>query len=124
MPRLNVAIILLILLVCSNLAAANQSQVKSGKKGTATISGRVMMNEKPVVGVTVVVQQDRMTAPGDTYSIVKAQSDQDGNYRVFGLAAGSYQVNIQDPGFVVSLSGWPRGKVLNIADGENVENFD
>ncbi len=120
------AILLLSLLLWPHPDAAAQSQIKEKKQATATVSGQVMLNGEPLRGVTVELRPERMPAPTDSGSVRRAESDESGRYRITGVAAGSYSVIVLPPEFVIAGGSGTgaRSKILNLADGERVENFD
>lgn len=120
------AILLLSLLLWPHPDAAAQSQIKEKKQATATVSGQVMLNGEPLRGVTVELRPERMPAPPDSGSVRRAESDESGRYRITGVAAGSYSVIVLPPEFVIAggSGNGARGKILNLADGEKLENFD
>lgn len=126
MSTFNFAILVLHLLLWSHPDAAAQSQVKEKKQAPATVSGHVVLNGEPLRGVTVELRPERMPAPPAPGAVLRAESDGSGRYRITGIAAGSYYVSLLPPEFVIAgRSGTgARGKILNLADGEHVENFD
>ena len=121
------AIILVISLSCaeSGLAASlNGPQNKTSKKSTGSISGQITVKGKGKGGIVVSLRSGG-SGP-QTVPPSKVITDQDGNYRLSHLAAGSYQVVPVAPAFVISDNNSFRGqgKVVLLAEGENVEGID
>ena len=122
------AIILVIGLSCAEIRSVANSEVglqnKTGKKATGSVSGRITVKGKGKGGIVVTAHsgesRSRVALPS------KAITDEDGNYRISDLAGGSYQIVPVAPAFVVSdfNSMGRQGKVLLLADGENVEDID
>src|SRR5262249_50847086 len=101
-----------------------QSQTNSEKQRTATVSGRVTLNGKPLGGVKV--QFLPKIIPGRPYEPLYAVVDEQGSYHITGIPAGNYRVNILPNEFliVVRLPYLTREKLINVAEGEKVEQFD
>ena len=125
MPRINFAVLILIQLLCLPLEFAAQSQVKETKRGTATVSGQALLNGAPLGDVTVILRLERPTSAEEAKGY-QTQSDNDGNYRIAGIAAGHYFISVRTPGFVTTgvLESGSQGKILEIAAGEKLENID
>jgi hypothetical protein len=125
MPRLKFTVLILMQLFCLHFELPAQSKEKVVKQESATISGQVTFNGEPMRGVTVILRPDRMAAPQKP-SELQSKSDEHGKYRINGVAAGSYYVNVHDPEFILtggSISGL-QGLLLNVMAGENIENTD
>jgi hypothetical protein len=100
-----------------------QAQTAESKAGTATISGRVTLKSEPARGVTVILQTQSQNAS----DAPRARADESGRFHFTGLPAGRYSVSALAPGYASPEDGnFPnmRGKTLNLADGEKVENVD
>jgi len=125
MSRFNFAVLVLTQLICLRLEFAAQPQVKETKRGTATVSGQVVLNGAPLSDVTVVLRPQRATSREEANG-VEAKSDDDGNYRITDVAAGHYYINVLTTGFVVIAGAGSdlRGKILTIAAGEKLENIN
>jgi protocatechuate 3,4-dioxygenase beta subunit len=116
------AIILALLLSCAGSCPRANSQTKPADKGiVATVSGKVTIKGKPAAGIVVGMRSNQR---GDIDPTFKATTDQEGNYRITGLPALSYEVAPVAPAFVVADVDAPRGKILVITEGENVEGID
>src|SRR5262245_46829648 len=100
-----------------------QAQAVQTKAGTATVSGRVTLKGEPARGVTVILQANNQNAP----NAPRAKTDESGRFNLTGLPGGKYSVLAAAPGYVYpdvdDLIGM-RGKTLNLAEGEKVENVD
>ena len=125
MSRFNFIVLVLIQLLCLRFEFAAQPQVKETKRGTATVSGQVVLNGDPLSDVRVVLRPQRPTSREEAKG-VEAKSDDDGNYRITDVAAGHYYINALTPGFVVIAGAGSdmRGKILTIAAGEKLENIN
>jgi len=125
MPGINFAVLALIQLLCLPLDIAAQSQIKETKRGTATVSGQVLLNGAPLGDVTVILRLERPTSTEEAKGY-QTQSDHDGNYRIAGIVAGDYYINVLTPGFVMPerTGSILQGKALSIAAGEKLENIN
>jgi hypothetical protein len=114
---------LLLLLIFSHTSLCALAQ-STQKGGTAMITGRVTVADKPAPNVTVVV------APGDfgqqRREVARTTTDYEGNYRLVNLPAGRYNVTPLAPtmtGTSDSRFG-TSGRYVIINDGETVEKID
>jgi protocatechuate 3,4-dioxygenase beta subunit len=120
MSKLSLALGILVL-PCAFHSA--QAQAAESKAGTATVSGRVNLKGEPARGVTVILQTKNQNAS----NAPRARTDEGGRFHFTSLPAGSYSVFAVAPGYVspdVDRVFDVRGKTLNLADGEKVENID
>jgi len=110
--------------ICSFATPQASSQNKTTRKATGSVSGRVTVKGKGKSGIVVGVRSGEFGP--QMGPLLKAITDQDGNYRITDLPAGNYQVAPVAPAFVVSdfNSFGARGKALILADGENAEGLD
>jgi len=125
MSRFSFAVLILIQLLCLRLESSAQPQDKETKQASATISGQVILNGAPLGNVTVLLLPERPTSREEAKGF-EAKSDDDGNYRITGVAAGHYYIRVGAPGFVLigdAVSSL-RGKPLTIAAGEKLENVN
>jgi 5-hydroxyisourate hydrolase-like protein (transthyretin family) len=99
-----------------------QSQAAETKTGTATVSGRVTLKGEPARGVTVILQTQSQNAS----NAPRARTDESGRFNFTGILAGRYSVSAVAPGYFSpdDSNFGQRGKTLNVADGEKVENLD
>ena len=123
MSRLRCVIFILPLIGYPHFELTAQAQSKSPKAGTSTVSGRVTLKGESARHITVVLQSQMMDLSPD---MPRANTDENGRFRITKVAAGTYFVRAIAPGLVATggTSFGPEGKSLNLADGENVENID
>src|SRR5262245_13667129 len=126
MSRLRCVIFILPLIGFLHFELTAQIQLKGPKEGTSTLSGRRTLKGKSARGVTVVLQSQMIGFSFDPTSTLRANTDENGRFRITKVAAGRHYLSAIAPGFVVV--GWTafesKGKSLNVVDGENVENID
>jgi len=117
--------VLALSLGCTGLSSAANSQTKNPKKPvTGSVSGRVTLHGKGAAGIIVGVRNtDFSTQP---LPAIKATTDSDGNYRITGIPAGSYQVSPMAPAYVVTdlVATRARGRTLLLSEGEDVQDVD
>ncbi len=114
------------LLLSAMIGARAQSSSPENKTATGSISGRVTLSGQPAPGVIVILQP-----LSDSYSLprppnVKATTDDDGRYRLTGVAAGKYILTVTGNTFAVpseNIYGYP-GKSIALAEGDTVEGID
>jgi len=99
-----------------------QAQPAETKAGAATVSGRITLKNEPARGVTVLLQgqsQNSSNAP-------RAKTDEQGRFRFTGVAGGRYSIFALAPGYISAGDDGAggRGQMLNVAEGEKVENID
>jgi protocatechuate 3,4-dioxygenase beta subunit len=116
------AIISALLLCCAAFSRPAHSQTAPAKNNSnATVSGKVTIKGKPAPGVVVGVRSSRPAQFDPTF---KATTDQDGNYRITEVPAGSYAIAPVAPAFVISEGNNLMGQMIVIGEGENVEGID
>jgi protocatechuate 3,4-dioxygenase beta subunit len=115
------AITLTLLLCCAFCPLANSQTTQTKKAPEATVSGKVTIKGKPAPEVVVGL---RSSQPAQFSPTFKATTDQDGNYRVGGVPAGSYVLAPVTPAFVISDVNNSMGQTVVVADGENIEGMD
>ena len=126
MPRRKFTLYLPALLLSFHLGYPIFAQSGSAKTGAATVSGRVTLNGEPARRVNVAMQPQRQL-PFPHLSVVKnTKTDEYGRFRFTGVAAGSYSIAAQAPGFSSSSDSgfWPRNKGVKVSEGENVEDLE
>src|SRR5258705_7847305 len=111
-------IVCLVLILCTPLYTHSQTSIV--RKGLASISGKVTIKGKGTPGIVVSLRAADYIGPRT--SKYRATTNQDGNYRITNVPAGSYQVAPAALSFVVG--GEPRGKTVIVAEGETVEGID
>lgn len=114
-----VPVLLSLLFVCSDGVAQTPAA-----DPTASVSGRVTIDGKGAVGITVVAKF--ADSPWLNRTVAKTVTDDDGNYRLTKLAAGHLTITPIARAFVVSGSGRYRepGQSVNIAENESIAKID
>lgn len=112
--------------VCSVVffPAANYFSQTPAKSNSASIAGRVTSEGKGVADVTVVANS---ATAFDGRTIGQAKTDEEGNYRIDGLPAGSFRLSPVTQAYALASSqGVPetRGQTINVVDGEAVDRVD
>jgi protocatechuate 3,4-dioxygenase beta subunit len=113
------------LLLLVPLSAHAQTPPASAKP-TATISGKVTVNEKGVPDILVAAQL--LDRPFQQPA-ARAKSDANGRYRLTGLPAGQYQITAVAPTLAPEQAGYSGsmyriGKTLVLAPGEEADDVD
>src|SRR5688572_13472944 len=113
------------LLLLVPLSAQGQT-APAGAKPTATISGKVTLNEKGAPDILVAAQL--LDRPFQQPS-ARAKSDANGRYRLTGLPAGQYQITAIAPALAPEQAGLSGsmsriGKNLVLAPGEEADDVD
>src|SRR5215470_11537454 len=113
---------ILVSLFSLRLEVSIQAQPRETKPETATISGLVTLKGEPARGVTVLLQNQQSYAAESP----RAKSDENGRFRITGVAAGKYSISTLAPGYVsLGDSDMGRGgQALNVAEGEKIENIN
>jgi protocatechuate 3,4-dioxygenase beta subunit len=117
-----VTLILSLLCVAAVCVLAQASQAA----GTGTITGRVMVGDKPAPGVTVLLLQLNQYGP-DRKPVARSATDADGQFRLMNIAAGRYAVVPVAPAFVSPasvMSYGSQGKNVDLAEGEVIDKID
>ncbi len=125
-------IITFLLTLCFLLLAietASIAQAPAANKANAKVSGRILIDGKPVAGVQVMLkkQEGQNIASGSKSLTLTAKSNADGQFQITNLAAGMYRISVYAPAYVIeSESGFASGygKTVDVADGEQIENLD
>lgn len=120
-------IAVVLILGCAYFHSPVSSQTKAIKKSpTGTVSGRITLQGRGKGGIVVALNTERVGPQSGP--LLKATSDADGNYRITDVPAGFYRVVPIAPDYVVpeiNLSSFgSRGKSLNLAEGETVNDVD
>ena len=121
-PATRYAFAVVFVLCCAQPPLCVRAQTTTKKSLRSTIAGKVTIKGKPGAGIIVGVRPADMGYP--VQSAYKATTDQDGNYRILDVPAGTYEVMQTSPAFVSSETNNQRGKVLVLGEGENVENIN
>jgi protocatechuate 3,4-dioxygenase beta subunit len=113
-PRL-----LSLIFICSTCIAQNPAA-----DSTASVSGRVTLGGKGAAGITVVA---RVTdSPFENRTVAKVVTDDEGKYRLTGLAAGRFTITPIARAFVVAVSDSYKqpGQSVNVAEKEEIAKID
>lgn len=112
---------ILIALVAQSWFVTKAQTPDSKPRGTASITGRVTIGEKPASGVIIAV----MTLNAPQTLVAQTVSDSEGKYRISGLPPGQLNVGAVAPSFVKEeSSGYFPGRVLNFNADEALEGID
>src|SRR5262249_14725253 len=122
--RIHFTALILLQLLCLQVELSAQSQPKKTKLHGSIVSGRVTFKGKPVNGVTVSIRPESLTGPHNPNLILRARTDQNGKYRIAGVAAGQYKISTSAPGFGLMTDGPDTVPGLQVNNGENVGNID
>jgi hypothetical protein len=122
--RACVAFLALFLAGAAASAQTTDRDTKSEKDNTASITGRVTLAGKAAAGITVTMttaEPSLSRAPA-----VKTTADEDGRYRLTGVAAGRYTVAPFAPALVVpqDVNSWMPGKLVTVSEGEQIEGLN
>jgi protocatechuate 3,4-dioxygenase beta subunit len=112
------------LLVLHVLAFALCIAQTPAKEPTASVAGHVTMGGKSAAGVTVVATQRNSFF--DNKTIAKTTTDDDGNYKLIGLAAGQFTILPLAKSYVVpNGAGYKEpGESVNVTEGETITRID
>jgi protocatechuate 3,4-dioxygenase beta subunit len=121
-PRLTIPILALFCLL--HFDGQSQAQPNETKAGTSTVSGKVTLKGEPVRGVAVALQLQQQF--GRSNPGLRSKTDAGGNFRITGVPAGRYFISVLAPAYVTQFQSQFNqiGKLINIGDGESIENLD
>jgi protocatechuate 3,4-dioxygenase beta subunit len=120
MRSTNSVLRVLTLLVFCAVQCAAQGPTKDS---SASISGRVTIGGKAAAGVTVVATVSNSVL--DNKTVAKSTTDEEGNYKLSGLAAGRFTVLPLAKSYVVANdTDKDVGQTVNVAEGETVTKID
>ena len=111
------SILISAILACSTALVFGQTS-ESKVKPTGSISGRVTSGEKPAPGILVIA-----TNQNSQTQIGQGKSDAEGNYRIFGLSAGTVSLTPVAPVYVPTNQVFGQGRMVNLAANEAVEGI-
>ncbi len=122
-PHTRHAVIIVIAVYCLITPLCANSQTIAAKKPLrGRVGGRVTIKDKGAPGIVVGLHPSEMTGPFDPS--YKATTDQDGNYLIIDVPAGSYEATTVAPAFVIADSKNARGHSVVLGEGERVENIN
>src|ERR1051325_336168 len=112
---------LAVMILLSVSSAAQTADSSKSSKLAGSISGKVTIKGKWMSGITVGLRRSEMFNPSELAQ--RAVTDQDGNYKITNIAAGSYQVVPSAPAYVLTDTN-TRARSIIVSEGENVENIN
>jgi protocatechuate 3,4-dioxygenase beta subunit len=112
---------MLSLLVLTTISLGQPQESSKIQKTTGSVSGKVTLKGKGMAGVVVVSRRPQMFNPFE--SSQRAVTDQDGNYKIRNIVAGSYQILTTAPGYVVTEFN-RRTRSIIVGEGEDVEGIN
>lgn len=94
------------------------------RDSSASISGRVTVGDKAAAGITVVATMS--SSFFDIKTVAKTTTDEDGNYKLSGLAAGRFTILPLAKSYIVASGGAFKepGQAVNVAEGETISKID
>jgi protocatechuate 3,4-dioxygenase beta subunit len=103
-----------------------QSQTGGENQRMATVSGQVIFNGEPLGGVTIQFLPKRGTVKAGREETLRAVADEQGRYRITGIPAGIYRVDVLSDKFLLAggLGYIKQQTLISILEGEKVEQFD
>src|SRR6185503_565636 len=113
--------VVLVATLSVSVSLCAQTSKQTIKTVGGSVSGRVTVKEKAAIGVVVGLRK-REVMPFE--SVPRATTDQDGVYRITNVPPGAYEVVPAAPGFVLADSQDARGKPVQVAEDENVDNIN
>jgi protocatechuate 3,4-dioxygenase beta subunit len=118
--NMNVVGLLSVLFACSICIAQTPAPANS----TASVSGRVTIGRKGAAGITVVAEVT--DSPSDNRTVAKTTTDDEGNYRLTGLATGRLTITPMARAFVVAANDTFKqpGQTVNVAENESITKID
>jgi protocatechuate 3,4-dioxygenase beta subunit len=115
--RFVVAAVLLIF----SAAVSSSSQTPPEKGATASISGKVKIKDKAAAGV-IIFAEEQNSRRYRQRSNYRATTDQNGNYRIPNVSAGTY--SIRPVGSPFALEDYVTNNEVVVSEGENVEDIN
>jgi protocatechuate 3,4-dioxygenase beta subunit len=111
---------LAVIFLCSAFCVAQTP----AKEPTASVSGHLTVGGKPAPGIAVVATLS--VSFFDNKTVAKATTDEDGNYKLAGLAAGRFTIVPLSKAYVVENAGAYKqpGQTVNVAEGEAITKID
>lgn len=94
------------------------------KAKSASVSGRVTIDGKAAPGITVTASLS--VSFFDNRTVAKATTDEEGNYRLAGLAAGRFKIIAVAKALAVGPDGKSKQleQSMNVAEGESITKID
>jgi len=109
-----------VLFLCSICLA----QTPATNPTTASVSGRVTIAGKGAAGISVVAEIS--SSPFENRTVAKTTTDDEGNYRLGGLAAGRFTITPVAKAYVVAANETYKqpGQTVNVAENEAINKID
>lgn len=109
-----------VLFVCATCLA----QTPAAAPSTASVSGRVTIGGKGAAGITVVAEI--ADTPFNNRTVAKTATDDEGNYRLSGLAVGRFTIIPVEKAYVVTAGDTYKqpGQMVNVAENESITKID
>jgi protocatechuate 3,4-dioxygenase beta subunit len=106
--------------LCSIISVAQTP----AKEASASISGRATIGGKAAAGITIVATVSNSFFDNKTVS--KTTTDEDGNYKITGLAGGRFTILPLAKSYLVASGGAYKeaGQSVNVAEGETITKID
>lgn len=122
LSRITALILLVMSITCLPRTSFSQ---ESKKQPSGSVGGRVTSAGKPLPRALVLLTLEGSFGPNRNLPS-RAITDEEGRYRLTGVAAGSYTIIPFTPTFVVPTEGTygQQGKALTLAEGEEVTGLD
>jgi protocatechuate 3,4-dioxygenase beta subunit len=94
------------------------------KAKSASVSGRITIDGKAAPGITITASL--ITSFFDIRTVAKATTDEEGNYRLAGLAPGNFKIIAVAKALAVGPDGKAKQleQTVNIAEGESITKID
>lgn len=101
-----------------------QTPQPTPKDTSASVSGRVTIGGKPAAGITIAASST--TNFLDTKTVARATSDEEGNYKLTGLSAGTFRIVPVAKSLAIGPDAKTRqlGQSVNVAEGEAITKVD
>jgi Carboxypeptidase regulatory-like domain len=110
-----------LILLSSGLAFSQTQSAAKTAKPLGSVSGRVTIKGKAAPGVAVALRGSDFFNPYEVRP--RAVTDQDGNYKITNVAAGSYEVAFGAVGYIPADNN-SRSRNIVVGEGENIENIN
>ena len=110
------------ILLCVSLSHAQAPPKATPKTARGSVSGRVTIKDKPAPGIIVGLRANSSGIPQD--KVYKGVTDNEGFYRIANVPAGTYEIAPAAAAYVAPEISGPRGKSVNVAEDEAVEDIN